>query len=58
MIVVDDYSNSSPQVFARVERIAGRFVGAVHDLDIRDRHAVSAVFPTGTPWTPYCTSRA
>ncbi|WP_298556782.1 NAD-dependent epimerase/dehydratase family protein, partial [Streptomyces luteogriseus] len=29
VIVVDDYSNSTPQVFARVERIAGRFVGAV-----------------------------
>ena len=44
LIVVDDYSNSTPQVFARVERIAGRFVGAVYELDIRDRHALSAVF--------------
>ncbi|MFG2804227.1 UDP-glucose 4-epimerase GalE [Streptomyces sp. DT199] len=44
VIVVDDYSNSSPQVFARVERIAGRFVGAVYELDIRDRRALSAVF--------------
>ncbi|MGW0610757.1 UDP-glucose 4-epimerase GalE [Streptomyces sp. NPDC002788] len=44
VIVVDDYSNSTPQVFARVERIAGRFVGAVYELDIRDRHALSAVF--------------
>ncbi|WP_424858401.1 UDP-glucose 4-epimerase GalE [Streptomyces sp. SAI-170] len=44
VIVVDDYSNSTPQVLTRVERIAGRFVGAVYELDIRDRHALSAVF--------------
>ncbi|MFI6873871.1 UDP-glucose 4-epimerase GalE [Streptomyces sp. NPDC050400] len=44
VIVVDDYSNSCPRVFSRVERIAGRFVGAVYELDIRDRRALSAVF--------------
>ncbi|GAA2445260.1 UDP-glucose 4-epimerase GalE [Streptomyces lavendulocolor] len=44
VIVVDDYSNSAPQVFDRVQRIVGRFVGAVHKLDIRNRHALSAVF--------------
>ncbi|MEU8752855.1 UDP-glucose 4-epimerase GalE [Streptomyces chartreusis] len=44
VIVVDDYSNSAPQVFARVERLAGRFVGAVYELDIRDHQALSAVF--------------
>jgi len=44
VIVVDDYANSRPEVFARVERIAGRFVGAVYELDIRDRRALSAVF--------------
>ncbi|MFD5098582.1 UDP-glucose 4-epimerase GalE [Streptomyces albidochromogenes] len=44
LIVVDDYSNSTPQVFARVERIADRFVGAVYELDLRDRRALSAVF--------------
>ncbi|MEU9732943.1 UDP-glucose 4-epimerase GalE [Streptomyces sp. NPDC048002] len=48
VIVVDNYSNSSSQVFARVERVAGRFVGAVYDLDIRDRHALSAVFDRHT----------
>ncbi|MEV0170607.1 UDP-glucose 4-epimerase GalE [Streptomyces sp. NPDC050803] len=48
VIVVDNYCNSTPQVFARVERIAGRFVGAVYDLDIRDRHALSAVFDRHT----------
>ncbi|MBT2510380.1 UDP-glucose 4-epimerase GalE [Streptomyces sp. ISL-98] len=44
LIAVDNYSNSTPQVFSRVERIADRFVGAVYELDIRDRHALSAVF--------------
>ncbi|MET7697851.1 UDP-glucose 4-epimerase GalE [Streptomyces sp. NPDC005485] len=44
VIVVDDYSNGTPQVYARVERVAGRFVGAVYELDIRDRRALSAVF--------------
>ncbi|MZF90968.1 UDP-glucose 4-epimerase GalE [Streptomyces sp. SID5643] len=44
VIVVDDYSNSTPQVFARVERLAGRFVGAVYELDLRDRQALAAVF--------------
>jgi UDP-glucose 4-epimerase len=44
LIVVDDYSNSTPQALARVERVAGRFAGAVYELDIRDRHALSAVF--------------
>ncbi|AVV45730.1 UDP-glucose 4-epimerase GalE [Streptomyces sp. P3] len=44
LIVVDDYSNSTPQVLSRVERLAGRFVGAVYELDIRDRHSLSAAF--------------
>ncbi|MFF9804052.1 UDP-glucose 4-epimerase GalE [Streptomyces coeruleorubidus] len=44
LIVVDDYSHSAPQVFAQVQRVAGRFVGAVYELDIRDRRALSAVF--------------
>ncbi|MEU1852522.1 UDP-glucose 4-epimerase GalE [Streptomyces sp. NPDC019990] len=48
LIVVDDYSNSTPQVLARVERIAGRFVGVVYELDIRDRRALSAVFDRHT----------
>ncbi|WP_037683034.1 UDP-glucose 4-epimerase GalE [Streptomyces griseus] len=48
LIVVDDYSNSAPQVFARVQRVAGRFVGAVYELDIRDRQALSAVFDRHT----------
>ncbi|MBN0048235.1 UDP-glucose 4-epimerase GalE [Streptomyces actuosus] len=44
VIVVDDYSNSTPQVLSRVERLAGRFVGAVYELDIRDRNSLSAAF--------------
>jgi UDP-glucose 4-epimerase len=44
LIVVDDYSNSTPQVFTRVQRVAGRFVGALYELDIRNRQALSAVF--------------
>ncbi len=44
LIVVDNYSNSSPRAFARVERLAGRFVGALYELDIRDRPALAAVF--------------
>ncbi|GAB2848436.1 UDP-glucose 4-epimerase GalE [Streptomyces deserti] len=48
LIVVDDYSNSTPQVLARVERVAGRFAGTVYELDIRDRQALSAVFDRHT----------
>ncbi|MFE9775349.1 UDP-glucose 4-epimerase GalE [Streptomyces sp. NPDC005931] len=48
VIVVDDYSNSTPQVFTRVERIARRFVGAVYELDILNRQALSAVFDRHT----------
>ncbi|MER6347148.1 UDP-glucose 4-epimerase GalE [Streptomyces sp. NPDC001595] len=44
VIVVDDFSHSTPQVLTRVERLAGRFVGAVYELDVRDRRALSAVF--------------
>lgn len=44
VIVVDDFSNSAPEVFERVQKIVGRFVGAVYKLDIRNRHALSAVF--------------
>ncbi|MFI2436684.1 UDP-glucose 4-epimerase GalE [Streptomyces sp. NPDC018693] len=44
VIVVDNYSHSKPQVLTRVERIAGRSGGAVYELDIRDRRALSAVF--------------
>ncbi|POX50170.1 UDP-glucose 4-epimerase GalE [Streptomyces sp. Ru71] len=44
VIVVDNWSAGVRQVLARVERLAGRFVGAVYELDIRDRRALSGVF--------------
>ncbi|TDU04865.1 UDP-galactose 4-epimerase [Streptomyces sp. 846.5] len=44
LIVVDDFSNSTPQALARVERIAGRGAEAVYDADIRDHRALSTVF--------------
>lgn len=44
LIVIDNYSNSSAEVFERIERITDRFVGAVYELDIRDPRALSAVF--------------
>ncbi|MFI8996619.1 UDP-glucose 4-epimerase GalE [Streptomyces sp. NPDC053542] len=44
LIVVDDFSNSTPRVFTRVERLTGRRIKAVHDVDVRDRRALSAVF--------------
>ncbi|MFF9813181.1 UDP-glucose 4-epimerase GalE [Streptomyces sp. NPDC014006] len=44
VIVVDNRSPALRQVLARVEQLAGRFVGAVYELDIRDRRALSAVF--------------
>lgn len=44
VIVVDDYSNSSPQVVSRIQRVAGRFLGAVYEVDLRDRRTLSSVF--------------
>ncbi len=54
VIVVDNHSNSTPQVFARGERIAGRFVGAVYELDTVIG-TPSRPSSTDTPWTPSCT---
>ncbi|WP_405809683.1 UDP-glucose 4-epimerase GalE [Streptomyces sp. NBC_00210] len=44
VIVVDDYSNSSPQVVSRIQRVAGRYLGAVYEVDLRDRRTLSSVF--------------
>ncbi|MEV0601815.1 UDP-glucose 4-epimerase GalE [Streptomyces sp. NPDC050315] len=44
LIVVDNFANSTPRVFTRVERLADRLIDAVYDVDIRDRQALSAVF--------------
>lgn len=44
VVVVDDYSNSSPHALDRVTKIAERPVTAVYETDIRDRRALAAVF--------------
>jgi UDP-glucose 4-epimerase len=44
VIVVDDYSNSSRQAVSRIQRVAGHFLGAVYEVDLRDRRALSSVF--------------
>ncbi|MER6737846.1 UDP-glucose 4-epimerase GalE [Streptomyces puniciscabiei] len=44
VVVVDDYSNSSPGALERVAKIAGRPPAAVHEIDLLDRRALSRVF--------------
>ncbi|MFJ4366622.1 UDP-glucose 4-epimerase GalE [Streptomyces chartreusis] len=44
VVVVDDYSNSSPGALERVAKIAGRPPIGVHELDLLDRRALSRVF--------------
>jgi UDP-glucose 4-epimerase len=44
LVVVDDYSNSTPQVFERIRRITGRRIAAAYPLDIRDQRSLAAVF--------------
>lgn len=43
VVVVDDYSNSSPLALDRVAKVAGSPVHAVHRVDLRDHTALSAV---------------
>ncbi len=43
VVVVDDYSNSSPAALDRVQKIAGRPLTA-YPVDLRDRTALSTVF--------------
>ena len=43
VIVIDDYSNSSPHALTRVHALTGTAPTA-YELDLRDRHALSAVF--------------
>lgn len=43
VVVVDDYSNSSPAALDRVQQLAGRSLVAL-EVDIRDRDALGAVF--------------
>ncbi|MEU2080120.1 UDP-glucose 4-epimerase GalE [Streptomyces sp. NPDC013489] len=44
VVVLDDHSNSSPEVLERVAKIAGRPIAAAHVADVRDRRALDAVF--------------
>jgi UDP-glucose 4-epimerase len=44
IVVIDDYSNSSPAALRRVEEIAGRKLLGAHEVDVRNGEAVSAVF--------------
>ncbi|TVT45545.1 MAG: UDP-glucose 4-epimerase GalE [Denitromonas halophila] len=44
VVVVDNFSNSNPEALARVGQIAGRPVATVHEVDIRDRAGLDAVF--------------
>lgn len=44
VVAVDDYSACSPAALTHVEKLAGRPLAAVYELDLRDRHALSAAF--------------
>jgi UDP-glucose 4-epimerase len=44
VIVADDFSNSTPQVFERIQELTGRRVGAVYGVDICGRRALTSVF--------------
>ncbi|MCH9734875.1 MAG: UDP-glucose 4-epimerase GalE [Actinomycetia bacterium] len=43
VVVIDDYSNSHPSALDRVREITGKSL-AVHEIDLRDRAALSSVF--------------
>lgn len=47
-VVVDNFSNSKPEGLRRVREITGRDF-PVHDLDVRDRVALAAVFASEKP---------
>jgi UDP-glucose 4-epimerase len=42
-VIVDNFSNSSPQVLERLKKITGHDI-AFHELDVCDREALDAVF--------------
>jgi UDP-glucose 4-epimerase len=44
VIVVDNYSNSSPGALTRVELTARRPLTGIHEVDLRDRPALAEVF--------------
>ncbi|MHA6785931.1 UDP-glucose 4-epimerase GalE [Pseudonocardia saturnea] len=44
VVVVDDFSNSAPQAIEAMQKLAGRPLAGVHEVDVRDRPALDAVF--------------
>lgn len=44
VVVIDNYTNSTPPVLDRIEKVAGRPLLAAYDVDLRDRSALEAVF--------------
>jgi UDP-glucose 4-epimerase len=44
VVVVDNYSNSSPEALAQVAKVAGRPLLAAYNVDIRDRHSLAEAF--------------
>ena len=44
VVVADNYANSSPEALVRVEKTAGRALTAAYEVDVRDAHALDAVF--------------
>jgi UDP-glucose 4-epimerase len=43
VVIADNFANSSPKVVPRLEAIAGAAM-VVHEVDIRDRHALARLF--------------
>jgi UDP-glucose 4-epimerase len=44
VVVVDNYSNSSPDALAQIAKVAGRPLLAAYSVDIRDRRSLADVF--------------
>jgi UDP-glucose 4-epimerase len=44
VVVIDDLSNASRESLRRVEVLAGRSLAGFHEIDVRDRAALDAVF--------------
>jgi UDP-glucose 4-epimerase len=44
VVVADNLCNAKPEALRRVEQLAGRSLAAFYRLDLRDRHALRAIF--------------
>ena len=44
VVVIDDFSNSSPQALSRVETLAGRSFLGIVEADVRDAEALRQIF--------------